>query len=40
MIAIANCCLINLDELEAVLFEWYRKRLNLKELISGLTHFY
>jgi transposase len=37
---IANRCFKNLDELEAVLFERCRKLLNLKQLISGLTHFY
>jgi ribosomal protein L32 len=37
---IGNRCFKNLDELEAVLFERCRKLLNLKPLISGLTHFY
>ena len=37
---IANRCFKNLDELETVLFERCRKLLNLKQLISGLTHFY
>ena len=37
---IANRCFRNLDELEAVLFERCQKLLNLKQLISGLTHFY
>ena len=37
---IANHCFKSLDELEAVLFERCRKLLNLKQLISGLTHFY
>ena len=37
---IANRCFKSLDELEAVLFERCRKLLNLKQLISGLTHFY
>lgn len=37
---IANRCFKNLDELEAVLFQRCQKLLNLKQLISGLTHFY
>jgi hypothetical protein len=37
---IANRCFKTLDELEAVLFERCQKLLNLKHLISGLTHFY
>ncbi len=36
---IANRCFKSLDELEAVLCERCRKLLNLKQLISGLTHF-
>ncbi|MDB9513716.1 hypothetical protein PN499_21195 [Kamptonema animale CS-326] len=36
---IANRCFKNEYELEAVLFERCRKLLNLKQLISGLTHY-
>jgi transposase/predicted DNA-binding transcriptional regulator AlpA len=37
---IANRYFSSLDELEDVLFERCQKLLNLKQLISGLTHFY
>jgi len=36
---LANRYFSSLDELEAVLFERCKKLLNLKQLISGLTHF-